>query len=606
MATSKAKFYRNAVMVTLPATEESLILMPTRDSVPLLFGTFRSYGCASNLTQLITDYSATNDPFEALVLIGATATCRFSPPTYSGSEQLKTVPIEGTVVGYDKKDSTVILALINGDVEEVSIGSLNISPLFGKIAFSAFAQAIRSGGSPLLVERVEGESDGSYAYAMPTDGFQLTYDIDLMETSGQYLANISASAVLKLPSCVDLTADVEIISMDYQLPREQSTTKDNNRELMSPRGVNTLAFSSKAMVSEEIDSNLDAMSIKGGEQTLTGNRRKKYFLGCIGEGGLKATFTQRLVLPIDFGREGSRQKRSPDSSVTVEIPNEGPKAVKLPQGQATVTLGDTMVGTAQIDATYPGQSIVLALLRNEALEGEVSVESVGRNFTVVGDNGKVTLTKTIRSNINLTLKSPGLRPEAPPTIFQVVLPSLPKDALVSGDVGNCTINQDNQRIEINGTIAGREEITVSLVVVFKERGFEFKLDSDRDQETFMRIVLENEAAFSTEFKAQVDALQFAIATKAKASKQLTDLQTTKIRLEQERSSAIDNLLKLTQLNSVSSARDQRNCDVLTTHLDLLDVQVSEAKVASAKALEALNHVVKSFLNVVGQEVSCSN
>lgn len=446
MTSSKVTFFRNAAVVTIPA-EGSNIIIPARDGINAVFGTFRANGCKGNLTQLIPDTSATIiDPFEALIFVGARAI------GLSGSE--------GTVTTYHKDTGTVVLSLPNNKFEEVALDDLEIVEFVEGFGFSEFANAVRLGGSPLLAERVAGE--GTYTYAMKADGFELTYDVDLSQASGKYLANLSASSVMKFPSCVDLTADVEIISKEYRLPVERVFTK--SRGEMGTRSLAVASFDGM-MESAEIDPNLDALSIKGGELELTANRRKKYSLGNLSAEPFEAMFTQRLELPVSWTLQGYREMGAPDSSVTLRIPEDGPGAVKLPQGQATVSLAGSMLGTCPVDATYPGQSVVLALLKNEALEGEVFVESVGRQYSISGGKGKVAITTTVRSNIVVTFKAPGMSADAPACDFQVILRNVPNGAQIFGDTAGCEYDVAKRTIEIKRSIIGHQTITVRLTVL---------------------------------------------------------------------------------------------------------------------------------------------
>jgi hypothetical protein len=301
-------------------------------------------------------------------------------------------------------------------------------------------------------------------------------------------------------------------------------------------------------------------------------------------------FTQRLILPVRWGSQGYRRTGAPDSSVTIEIPDHGPNAVKLPQGQATVALGGALLGTAPVNAIYPGQSVVLELLKNEALEAEVLVDSVGRQYSMAGSGGKISITSNVRANIIVTLKAPGINADAPACDFQVILPDVPSGAVVTGDINGCRFlyDVDKQAIEINQSIAGRQEIAVPFTIVYNERSSEYQLDSENSQVQFLRLVVENKAAFEPDFIARVNVLEQALAEKTVAANKLAELRKTIDRLEQERRSVIDSLVKIGQSNSpVSQSRDQRKCDELTTELDRLDEWVNSFDRAARAAQEAL-------------------
>jgi hypothetical protein len=482
MTSNKVTFFRNAAVVTIAAGQRNIII-PSCDSLQSVFGTFRANGCEATLTQMIPAESGTTaDPFEALANVGARG-CKDSGEP-------------GIISAYIKDIGTFILSFEGGTFKEVSFDDLVVEEFLEGFGFQEFAKAVRLGGTPLLVERVAGEG-GSYTFAMKADGFELAYDIDLFVADGQYRANLSASPVIKFPSCVDLTADVEIISKNYRLPVEPAVVK-------SPPVMNVRAMALGAdgmMESAEIDPNLDALSLKGGEVLLTGNCLKKYSFGGIGAGDFEALFTQRLELPVAWSSEGYRQKGAPDSSVTIRIPDDGPNAVKLPEGQATVTLEGSMLGTSVVDATYPGQSVVLSLLKNEALEAEVLVASVGRQYTTAGGEGKISITSVVRSNIVVTLKAPGMSVGDLARDFEVILPNVPRGTMVSGQADGCRFDSANRTIEISRSISGRQEIAVPFTIVYNERTSEFKLDSESNQAQFLRLVVENNLSFELQISS---------------------------------------------------------------------------------------------------------
>jgi len=117
----------------------------------------------------------------------------------------------------------------------------------------------------------------------------------------------------------------------------------------------------------------------------------------------------------------------------------------------------------------------------------------------------------------------------------------------------------------------------------------------------LKVVVDNKAAFESEFIARVNALESAMANKVVAVSRLSEVKGKIERFERERCAALDNLAKIAQSNSaVSSRRDQRKCAEVTAELDRLDVQLKDCDESVQAAKESLQQAVDALLEYLEQ------